>query len=38
MAQAGCALAAGLGALVLPGPGLSLNPPLEMLRDAATGG
>lgn len=36
-AQVGCALAAGLGALVLLGLGLSLNPPLEMLRDAATG-
>ncbi|MEV8454221.1 type VII secretion integral membrane protein EccD [Streptomyces sp. NPDC052095] len=36
-AQVGCALAAGLGALVLLGLGLSLNPPIGMLRDAATG-
>ncbi|MFG3532941.1 type VII secretion integral membrane protein EccD [Streptomyces sp. NPDC047917] len=36
-AQVGCALAAGLGALVLLGLGLSLNPPVEMLRDAAMG-
>ncbi|MFF8915841.1 type VII secretion integral membrane protein EccD [Streptomyces sp. NPDC015032] len=36
-AQVGCALAAGLGALVLLGLGLSLNPPTEMLREAVTG-
>ncbi|MGW3658412.1 type VII secretion integral membrane protein EccD [Streptomyces sp. NPDC005151] len=36
-AQVGCALAAGLGALVLLGLGLSLNPPTEMLREAVAG-
>lgn len=33
-AQVGCALAAGLGALVLLGLGLCLNPPAELWRDA----
>ncbi|MFI6063117.1 type VII secretion integral membrane protein EccD [Streptomyces sp. NPDC051286] len=36
-AQVGCALAAGLGALVLLGLGLSLNPPTDMLRGAVAG-
>ncbi|MFV5996726.1 type VII secretion integral membrane protein EccD [Streptomyces sp. NPDC056231] len=36
-AQVGCALAAGLGALVLLGLGLSLNPPADMLREAVAG-
>ncbi|MEU8673053.1 type VII secretion integral membrane protein EccD [Streptomyces sp. NPDC048560] len=36
-AQVGCALAAGFGALVLLGLGLSLNPPLGMVRDALRG-
>ncbi|WP_406386769.1 type VII secretion integral membrane protein EccD [Streptomyces sp. NBC_01618] len=36
-AQVGCALAAGLGALVLLGLGLSLNPPVEMVREAVAG-
>ncbi|MGW4034225.1 type VII secretion integral membrane protein EccD [Streptomyces sp. NPDC004838] len=36
-AQVGCALAAGLGALVLLGLGLSLNPPAELVRDALKG-
>ncbi|MFF2010886.1 type VII secretion integral membrane protein EccD [Streptomyces sp. NPDC058195] len=35
--QVGCALAAGLAALVLLGLGLSLNPPPGLLREAATG-
>ncbi|MER7110938.1 type VII secretion integral membrane protein EccD [Streptomyces sp. NPDC000229] len=33
-AQVGCALAAGLGALVLLGLGLCLNPPADLWRDA----
>ncbi|MDN3297423.1 type VII secretion integral membrane protein EccD [Streptomyces ficellus] len=33
-AQVGCSLAAGLGALVLLGLGLCLNPPPELWRDA----
>ncbi|MQS34204.1 type VII secretion integral membrane protein EccD [Streptomyces katsurahamanus] len=36
-AQVGCALAAGLGALVLLGLGLCLNPPPVLLRDALRG-
>ncbi|WP_415951544.1 type VII secretion integral membrane protein EccD [Streptomyces sp. KLOTTS4A1] len=36
-AQVGCALAAGLAALVLLGLGLALNPPLDMWRDALRG-
>ncbi|MFJ8585566.1 type VII secretion integral membrane protein EccD [Streptomyces sp. NPDC093595] len=36
-AQVGCALAAGLGALVLLGLGLCLNPPTELLQDALRG-
>ncbi|WEH37664.1 type VII secretion integral membrane protein EccD [Streptomyces sp. AM 4-1-1] len=36
-AQVGCALAAGLGSLVLLGLGLCLNPPRGMLRDALQG-
>ncbi|WP_254811538.1 type VII secretion integral membrane protein EccD [Streptomyces cavourensis] len=36
-AQVGCALAAGLGSLVLLGLGLSLNPPLTLVRDALRG-
>ncbi|CAM5691001.1 type VII secretion integral membrane protein EccD [Streptomyces californicus] len=36
-AQVGCALAAGLASLVLLGLGLSLNPPVAMVRDALRG-
>ncbi|HWU10601.1 MAG TPA: type VII secretion integral membrane protein EccD [Streptomyces sp.] len=36
-AQVGCALGAGLAALVLLGLGLSLNPPLALVREALTG-
>ncbi|MFJ4965623.1 type VII secretion integral membrane protein EccD [Streptomyces sp. NPDC088729] len=36
-AQVGCTLAAGLGALVLLGLGLSLNQPLDLVRDALRG-
>lgn len=36
-AQVGCALAAGLGALVLLGLGLCLNPPTGLIADAAQG-
>ncbi|MFE5510680.1 MULTISPECIES: type VII secretion integral membrane protein EccD [unclassified Streptomyces] len=36
-AQVGCALGAGLGALVLLGLGLCLNPPLELIQDALKG-
>ncbi|WP_199552107.1 type VII secretion integral membrane protein EccD [Streptomyces sp. N35] len=36
-AQVGCALAAGLAALVLLGLGLALNPPLELWKDALRG-
>ncbi|MFE3946318.1 type VII secretion integral membrane protein EccD [Streptomyces sp. NPDC059118] len=36
-AQVGCVLAAGLGALVLLGLGLSLNPPVAMVREALAG-
>ncbi|HET6861305.1 MAG TPA: type VII secretion integral membrane protein EccD [Streptomyces sp.] len=36
-AQVGCALAAGLGALVLLGLGLALNPPEGLIRDALKG-
>lgn len=36
-AQVGCTLAAGLGSLVLLGLGLSLNPPVAMVRDAMRG-
>ncbi|MFJ6862553.1 type VII secretion integral membrane protein EccD [Streptomyces termitum] len=36
-AQVGCALAAGLGSLVLLGLGLCLNPPLELIQDALKG-
>ncbi|MGW1352415.1 type VII secretion integral membrane protein EccD [Streptomyces sp. NPDC002409] len=36
-AQVGCALAAGLGSLVLLGLGLSLDPPADLLREAAAG-
>ncbi|MCZ7457639.1 type VII secretion integral membrane protein EccD [Streptomyces sp. WMMC940] len=36
-AQVGCALAAGLGSLVLLGLGLSLNPPAELLAAALKG-
>ncbi|GAA4898216.1 type VII secretion integral membrane protein EccD [Streptomyces coeruleoprunus] len=36
-AQIGCALAAGLGALVLLGLGLALNPPAGVMRDALRG-
>ncbi|TXS57203.1 type VII secretion integral membrane protein EccD [Streptomyces sp. t39] len=36
-AQVGCALAAGLGALVLLGLGLCLNPPVEMIQAAFKG-
>ncbi|WP_299533120.1 type VII secretion integral membrane protein EccD [uncultured Streptomyces sp.] len=36
-AQVGCALAAGLGALVLLGLGLCLNPPTEIVVDALKG-
>ncbi|UYQ64762.1 type VII secretion integral membrane protein EccD [Streptomyces peucetius] len=35
--QVGCALAAGLGALVLLGLGLTLNPPTALFRDALGG-
>ncbi|MGW2845357.1 type VII secretion integral membrane protein EccD [Streptomyces sp. NPDC001274] len=35
--QVGCVLAAGLGALVLLGLGLSLHPPVGIVRDAAAG-
>ncbi|MBQ0984363.1 type VII secretion integral membrane protein EccD [Streptomyces sp. F63] len=35
--QVGCALAAGLGSLVLLGLGLSLNPPAALIRDALRG-
>ncbi|WP_175409975.1 type VII secretion integral membrane protein EccD [Streptomyces sp. TRM64462] len=35
--QVGCALAAGLGALVLLGLGLCINPPAGMFRDALRG-
>ncbi|MFH8255157.1 type VII secretion integral membrane protein EccD [Streptomyces roseolus] len=36
-AQVGCALAAGLGSLVLLGLGLALNPPAELLLEALKG-
>lgn len=36
-AQVGCALAAGLGALVLLGLGLALNPPTALVHDALRG-
>ncbi|MFE5729837.1 MULTISPECIES: type VII secretion integral membrane protein EccD [unclassified Streptomyces] len=36
-AQVGCALAAGLGALVLLGLGLCLNPPTELIQEALKG-
>lgn len=36
-AQVGCVLAAGLGALVLLGLGLSLDPPVAMVREALAG-
>ncbi|MCQ6552486.1 type VII secretion integral membrane protein EccD [Streptomyces sp. C10-9-1] len=36
-AQVACALAAGLGALLLLGTGLALNPPAEMVHDALRG-
>ncbi|MEU7283245.1 type VII secretion integral membrane protein EccD [Streptomyces sp. NPDC045431] len=36
-AQVGCALAAGLGSLVLLGLGLCLNPPATLIRDALRG-
>ncbi|MDJ0466907.1 type VII secretion integral membrane protein EccD [Streptomyces sp. H27-C3] len=36
-AQVGCALAAGLGALVLLGLGLALNPPEGLVQDALKG-
>lgn len=36
-AQVGCALAAGLGALVLLGLGLCLNPPEGLIREALRG-
>ncbi|MFI7235156.1 type VII secretion integral membrane protein EccD [Streptomyces cyaneofuscatus] len=36
-AQVGCTLAAGLGSLVFLGLGLSLNPPLTLVRDALRG-
>ncbi|MFE3329074.1 type VII secretion integral membrane protein EccD [Streptomyces sp. NPDC059176] len=36
-AQVGCALAAGLGSLVLLGLGLCLNPPAGLVRDALRG-
>lgn len=36
-AQVGCALAAGLGALVLLGLGLSLNPPAALVHSALKG-
>ncbi|MFE6103327.1 type VII secretion integral membrane protein EccD [Streptomyces laurentii] len=36
-AQVGCALAAGLGALVLLGLGLCLNPPVDLLQAALKG-
>lgn len=36
-AQVGCALTAGLAALVLLGLGLALNPPVHLLREAAGG-
>ncbi|CAM5680682.1 type VII secretion integral membrane protein EccD [Streptomyces badius] len=36
-AQVGCALAAGLASLVLLGLGLSLNPPVAIVRDALRG-
>ncbi|WP_420167689.1 type VII secretion integral membrane protein EccD [Streptomyces violaceoruber] len=36
-AQVGCALAAGLASLVLLGLGLSLNPPVALVRDALRG-
>ncbi len=36
-AQVGCALGAGLAALVLLGLGLSLNPPVELIREAFKG-
>lgn len=36
-AQVGCALAAGLGSLVLLGLGLCLNPPAGLMRDALRG-
>ncbi|MDQ0940324.1 type VII secretion integral membrane protein EccD [Streptomyces sp. V1I1] len=36
-AQVGCALSAGLGALVLLGLGLCLNPPTALIRDALRG-
>ncbi|GAA3078996.1 type VII secretion integral membrane protein EccD [Streptomyces roseofulvus] len=36
-AQVGCALAAGLGSLVLLGLGLALNPPTELLLEALKG-
>ncbi|WP_030217776.1 type VII secretion integral membrane protein EccD [Streptomyces bikiniensis] len=36
-AQVGCALGAGLGALVLLGLGLCLNPPAELIQEALKG-
>ncbi|MFJ8233841.1 type VII secretion integral membrane protein EccD [Streptomyces sp. NPDC094448] len=36
-AQVGCALAAGLGCLVLLGLGLAINPPAELMQDAFRG-
>ncbi|WP_329206805.1 type VII secretion integral membrane protein EccD [Streptomyces sp. NBC_00683] len=36
-AQVGCALGAGLAALVLLGLGLSLNPPVDLIREAFKG-
>ncbi|MEU5159367.1 type VII secretion integral membrane protein EccD [Streptomyces sp. NPDC020875] len=36
-AQVGCALAAGLGCLVLLGLGLAINPPIELMADALKG-
>ncbi|QDY81290.1 type VII secretion integral membrane protein EccD [Streptomyces qinzhouensis] len=36
-AQVGCALAAGLGCLVLLGLGLAINPPAELMLDAFRG-
>lgn len=36
-AQVGCALGAGLASLVLLGLGLSLNPPVDLIREALKG-